>query len=287
MIGAIIGDIIGSIHEFKKPPTKTKDFGPLILKEDSRLKSFFENYQLHQLKNYSHFTDDTICTLAIAQWLLDNRKQDPDFYLRDLCLKYLHFGYGKLFEEWLLNENSGPYNSWGNGAPMRVSPVGWISSTKEEAYFLAEESAKVTHNHPQAIKGAKVIAGIIFTLRKGKNIEGSIFEILSDLDDDGYYNSILNQSLDKIRETYTFKVSAKNSVPQSIVCLLQSNSFEDAIRNAISLGGDADTLAAMTASMAEAIYPIDEKLKNDVFDILDERLNAILRKFQIFQGKLK
>lgn len=274
MIGAIIGDIVGSVHEFKSNPTKTKDFGDLIINSN------FKNDVV------SHFTDDTVCSVAIAEWLTSHQKETPDFYLRKYGKLYPKRGYGGMFGKWLDDPKAGPYNSWGNGAPMRVSAVGHYAVSLDEAYDLAMKSAEVTHNHPQAIKGAQFVAGFIYLCNE--NIEGLktplqiVDQLLNDLDEDRYYASVIHGStLDDIRPSYKFQVSAKNTVPQAVKCVLEATSFEDVIRNAISLGGDADTLAAIAGSMGEMIWDIEDELITSAMRKLDDQIKTALADFFI------
>lgn len=274
MIGAIVGDIIGSVHEFKHPATKQKDFGPLFI-----------NDKHHRLLHHSQYTDDSVLTLAVGRWLLDREAgtaQDPAHYIRKFGLDYKNKGYGTRFNMWLYDKDAGPYNSWGNGAPMRCSYTGYIGKTLEEAFELAEASANPTHNHPEAVKAAKFTAGFIYLVRDGKTKEEAIEYLLGELDDDGYYKYIIDQSLDEIRPSYRFEVSSKKSMPQAVLCVLEGNNFEDVIRNAISLGGDADTLAAIAGSMAEPIYPIPDFMIKEVMERLDPKLRKIMIEFVTF-----
>lgn len=267
MLGAVIGDIAGSTHERRNPPTKTKEFGVLFTKE-------------------THFTDDTVCTMAIASWINSDQKLDLSSHLRKFCSRYIHVGYGARFIQWVQNSSMGPYGSWGNGSAMRVSSVGWVATTLAECYNMAYMVSSPTHNHPQAVKGAQVVAGMIFLLRTDRThfssktkIALAIERVLNDLDEDGYYEHVLRKNVNQIRESYSFKVSAKNSVPQTLACLRESNSFEDAIRTAISLGGDADTLAAITGSMAEAVWDIPLQLKAECIGKLNSEFRKIFSDF--------
>lgn len=262
MIGAIAGDVIGSTHEFVAIPTKTKDFGDLFVNEVQRKTSVTRidpGGFIHKASTVSHFTDDTVCTVAVARWLLD-RSKTVESHMRETCNEYPRRGYGGRFSKWVTDPTMGDYGSWGNGAPMRVSPVGWAASSLEEAYELAKETAVISHSHPQAVKGAQTVAGIIYLVRNGSTKDEAINKVLDDLDSDGYYREVIGQTLDDIRPTYTFKVSSKNTVPQAIRCLIEGTSFEDVIRNAISLGGDADTLAAIAGSMAEPVYGVPDEI---------------------------
>ena len=162
-----------------------------------------------------------------------------------------------------MDEGAGPYNSYGNGSAMRVSPVAWVASTLEETLTLARWSAEVTHNHPEGVKGAEAIAACIFLARQGKSKEK-----IKEYVENNYYP--IDFTLDEIRPKYKFDVTCQGSVPQAIACFLESTDFEDAIRNAVSLGGDCDTIAAMAGAIAEAYYGIPEKLENAIFDYMDD-----------------
>jgi ADP-ribosylglycohydrolase len=224
MLGAIIGDIIGSVYEFH--PTKNLDF-PLF-------------------SHHSTFTDDTVLTVATAKWLLDGGVYSR--LLKDFTLRYPRRGYGSKFFQWANSGNIEPYNSFGNGSAMRVSPVGFSASTEKEILQLAETSAAVTHNHPEGIKGAQSVALVIFLARQGK----SKSEIKAMLQNKFGYE--LNSSYVEIQASYRFDETCQGSVPQAIVAFLTANSFEDTIRRAVALGGDADTQACIAGGMAEAFF---------------------------------
>lgn len=231
MYGAIIGDIVGSKYEFNNIKSK--------------------NFQF--VSQGCGFTDDTVMTIAVAKALLRSRSDGFPFKhllvqeMQSLGRKYPYAGYGGMFSSWLLEENPKPYNSFGNGSAMRVSPCGLIAVTLEEALALAKASAEVTHNHPEGVKGAEATTAAIFLAKTGasKDVIGSYIC-------DHYYN--LSQTLDEIRTTYYFNETCQNTVPQAIVAFLESESYEDAIRNAVSLGGDSDTLAAITGAVAWSYY---------------------------------
>ncbi|WP_308425755.1 ADP-ribosylglycohydrolase family protein [Parabacteroides faecis] len=250
LIGAIAGDIIGSIYEFN--PIKSIDF-PLF-------------------KKYSRFTDDTVMTVANANWLLTNN------ILSDIMLdygnRYPNAGYGGSFYNWLQQDIPEPYNSFGNGSAMRVSPVGWAFETLEETLKKAKESAEVTHNHPEGIKGAQATAACIYLARTGK----SKLEIKEYIESTFGYN--LNRTCDKIRIAYQFDVTCQGSVPESIIAFLESKDFEHAIRLAISLGGDADTMGAITGSIAEAYYKeVPEEIKKEVLKRLPKEFIDVMERF--------
>lgn len=249
MIGAIIGDIVGSIYEWNN--IKTKDF-PLF-------------------SPGCFFTDDTVMTFAIAEGLM-NGGGTEDFVTA--MKKYGHLypqaGYGGRFGSWLFSEDIHPYNSWGNGSAMRVSPVAWVFNTLSEVEQYAEVSAAVTHNHPEGIKGARATAAAIFLAREGKSKDQIKAYIESK------YGYDLSRTLDEIRPNYSFNESCQETVPEAIIAFLESVDFEDAIRNAISLGGDSDTLAAIVGSIAEAAYGIPKEISEHAVSILDERLSKLL-----------
>ena len=253
MLGAIIGDIVGSVYEWRN--IKTKEF-PLF-------------------RQNSVFTDDTVMTIAIAEGLMNGGRPD-DFInaMKRIGRMYPSTGYGGHFRNWLFTDDRNPYNSWGNGSAMRVLPVGWMFDSLEATENVAEVSAAVTHNHPEGIKGAQATAAAIFLARNGKTKE----EIKSYIEIK--YGYELSRTLDEIRPTYVFDVSCQGTVPEAIIAFLESNDFEDAIRNAISLGGDSDTLAAITGSIAEAAYGVPETIKDKAVSLLDEPLLDVLNRWQ-------
>ena len=262
MLGAITGDIIGSIYEFNNIKTK--------------------NFNLFTDKNY--FTDDTVMTFAVAEALM-NRSKSEDFirFMKRYGVLYPRAGYGGTFFSWLFSDTTEPYNSWGNGSAMRVAPCGWIAKLSEHfeeglklTENLAKKSAEVTHNHPEGIKGAQATAAAIFFMRHGKS-KNAIEEYKNKLKDyiKNKYQCDLDFTLEEIRPIYQFDVSCQGSLPPALVSFLESENFEDAIRNAISIGGDSDTLAAITGSIAEAAYGIPENIKNKAINYLDNRLKGV------------
>lgn len=252
MLGAIIGDIVGSIYEWKN--IKTKDF-PLF-------------------KDDCFFTDDTVMTIAIAEGLMKGGSKGNFIEaMKKYGRLYPDAGYGLSFEEWIFSDSQLPYNSYGNGSAMRVSPVAWAFENLSEVEKYAEISASVTHNHPEGIKGAKATAACIFLARKGKSKD----EIKNYIESSYGYD--LNPSLDEIRESYYFNETCQETVPEAITAFLESVDFEDSIRNAISIGGDSDTLAAITGSIAEAAYNIPEEIVKKALSKLDEPLLKIYREF--------
>lgn len=250
LIGAIAGDIIGSPYELKRCRIKTTDF-PLFSQD-------------------STFTDDTILTLAVAQWVV-KRKSDLISLFHTMGNKYINVGFGHAFKCWLRSDSPKPYNSWGNGSAMRVSSIGLACGTLQEVLDLAEQTASITHNHPEGIKGAQAVAASVYLAYWGfskSNIKDYIEKTFE-------YN--LNRTIEDIRETYSFDSSCQGSVPEAIIAFLESTNFEDAIRLAVSLGGDADTQASIAGAIAGAFYKkipqsiiseIVKKLPNELLDIL-------------------
>lgn len=224
MLGAIAGDIIGSVYERKN--VKTTDF-ELFAPEAT-------------------FTDDTVLTVAVAECILKGKNYAKT--IKAYGRRYPHAGYGLAFRKWLVSDSLLPYNSFGNGAAMRVSPVGFAYDTLEKVLAEAKNSAEVTHNHPEGIKGAQVTAAAVFLARQGTGKE----EIKQYLAKQFNYN--LEQTLDEIRPHYRFDASCQGSVPQAVRAFLESTDYEDAVRKAISLGGDSDTIACITGGIAQACY---------------------------------
>ena len=224
LLGALAGDMIGAPYEFEG--MKSTDF-PLF-------------------SVYSTLTDDSVLTLAVADAILNGRNYLE--YIRKYALAYPNSGYGGSFRAWMYSKDPHPYNSFGNGSAMRVSAVGWAFDTIEDVLREAEASAAVTHNHPEGIKGAQATALSIFLARKGESKE----QIKRDVATRFGYD--LSRTIDEIRPTYEFNEICQETVPQAIIAFLESRDFEDAVRKAVSLGGDADTLGAITGSIAEAYY---------------------------------
>lgn len=250
MLGAIAGDIIGSRFEFAR--IKTKDF---------------------QLFNrQSTFTDDTVHTVALADSLL--HKIPYQVKLREYFGSFPNAGYGSRFRRWARSSKSGPYGSHGNGAAMRVSPVAWFHESLEKVLEEARSSAEITHNHPEGIKGAQAVAAAVFIARKG----GDKTYLRDYLQKSFAYD--LSVCLDQIRPDYDFDVSCQGSVPQAIIAFLESSDFEDAIRNAVSLGGDSDTQACIAGSIAEAYYEgVPSDIAGETLSRLDDSLKDIFFKF--------
>lgn len=254
IIGAICGDIIGSSREFR--PQKTKDF------------SLYDGY--------STFTDDTVMTLAIASWLIKDKSSKEVLIseIRKFGLKYPNAGYGGMFMNWLNQDNPEPYGSWANGSAMRVSPVSWVADSLEESQKLAKMSAIVTHNHPEGIKGALATNDAIYLARNSFTKE----KIKKHIEDNYRYD--LNRKLDDIRSDYKFDVSCKGSVPESIICFLEAKDYEDTIRNAVSLGGDADTQAAIAGGIASAYWDVPSYIAARGIKRLDYNLLEVFLEFR-------
>lgn len=260
MIGAILGDIVGSIYEFDN--IKTKDF-ELFDKE-------------------CFFTDDSVMTIAIAEALMqyesidenniDEFKEKLIDVMHEIGIKYPDCGYGGHFLVWILRNKREPYNSFGNGSAMRVSSVGWYAKSLEETELIAKATAEVSHNHPEGIKGAVATAGAVFLTRMGATMD-ELKKYISK-----YYT--IDFTIDEIRPVYDYDITCQGTVPQAMQAFFESESFEDAIRNAISIGGDSDTLAAITGAVAEAYYGIPDELKETALSYLDDRLLDITERFE-------
>lgn len=251
MIGAIAGDVIGSVHEYTR--TKTKDF-PLI---DPKC----------------FFTDDTVLTVALADALL--HELDYTVMLKRYYRRYPDAGYGVAFHGWAMSDSSAPYCSYGNGAAMRVSPAAWAAEGLDEALTLAERSAAVTHNHPEGIRGAQAAAAAIFLARSGHD-KDDIRRFV-----EATFGYDLQRTLAEIRPEYEFNETCQETVPEAITAFLEADDFEDAIRNAISLGGDADTLACITGSIAEPFFGgVPGEIRESVLLRLDEALLEIVTAFE-------
>ena len=258
MLGAIAGDVIGSVHEGSG--TKTKDF-PLFVPD-------------------CRFTDDTVLTVAVADCLLHGT--DYVDALHDYFHAYPAAGYGGTFIRWAWHRQRTPYQSWGNGSAMRVSAVAYARDTLEEVLEEAKRSAAVTHDHEHGIRGAQATAAAVFLARTGASKEQIRRYTQEQF---GYF---LEESLADIRPTYAFDVSCQGSVPQSIIAFLESTDYEDAVRNAISLGGDADTMACIAGAIAEPFYGgVPAAIADPVLALLDERLRGVVQKFRDRYGLLR
>jgi len=293
MLGAIVGDIVGSVYEWHN--IKTKDF-PLF-------------------RDDCFFTDDTVMTVAVADAIMQGEKVmlgggidsyeslyvAPDIFI-DSMKKwgrlYPDSGYGGRFGSWLFSDDREPYNSWGNGSAMRVSPCGWVTPVQQFIRIgysgvlgISKASASVTHDHPEGIKGAQAAAMAIYYARHGKargEVDTYKDYLRRDLGDNGgsvfgdLFGYDLNRRLDEIRPAYRFNESCQQTVPEAIIAFLESLDFEDAVRNAISLGGDSDTLAAITGSIAEAAYGVPDWIRDKALSYLDAPLIEVCERWQMF-----
>ena len=251
MLGAIAGDIIGS--RFEHAAIKSKDF--------------------ELFNRQSVFTDDTVHTIALADSLLHDIPYQEK--LREYFHYYPYAGYGGRFRRWARSPKPTPYGSYGNGSAMRVSPVAWYYADLDEVLEKARRSAEMTHNHPEGIKGAQAVAGAVFIARKGAD-KRQIREFIQES-----FAYDLTGSLDKIRPDYGFDVSCQGSVPYAMLAFLESTDFEDAVRNAVSLGGDSDTQACIAGSIAEAYYGgVPAEIAEATLARMDSRLTAIYQEFQ-------
>lgn len=265
MLGAILGDIIGSPYEFDYNNIKTTKF-PLFSAR-------------------SRFTDDTVMTIAVAEGLMKGWGNDAD--MEDEIIKsmqkwgkaYPYAGYGGNFSRWIEMKNPKPYGSYGNGSAMRVSSAGWLCSNLPEVLHVAELTAKVTHNHPEGIKGAQSTAAAIFLARNGAGKE----EIKKYIADTFHYD--FSRTLNEIRTYYHHVESCQETVPEAFTAFFEGNDFEEVVRKAVSLGGDSDTLTAIAGSIAEAFYGIPEDLREKAIEMLDEPMKDVLVRFRDFSKR--
>jgi ADP-ribosylglycohydrolase len=254
MLGAITGDIVGSIYEWNN--IKTKEF-PLFGEGCS-------------------FTDDTVCTIAVADWLMSEGELSD--VLSDYVSRYSNAGYGAMFREWAAKHDREPYNSWGNGSAMRVSPVMYVARDEQEVLDLAEQSSTVTHSHPDGIAGAQATALTMWMAKEGADAPTMRRDIAERF---GYD---LNQSVDDIRVWYTFDVSSAGTVPQAITCALEAENYEDAIRNAVSIGGDTDTVACITGGIAEVMFGLPDDIQAKSRSYLTNDLTEVVDRFADHAG---
>ena len=276
MIGAVVGDVAGSRFEFRN--RKTKEFVLLASEDDA------------EWGPPSSFTDDTVMTLAVAQALADWREGGSSDYgelsaltvqaMQDFGRRYPRAGYGGHFAHWIREEDPMPYNSWGNGAAMRVSACGWAGRTLDEVKTTSRAVTEVTHDHPEGIKGAEAAAVCVFLARQGKSKD----EIKAFVREH-YYP--IDFTLDEIRPAYSFDVSCQGSVPQALEAFFESTSFEDAIRNAISIGGDSDTIGAICGAVAGAFYGVPDEIRAKAMTFLPKHLANVLKRVELVfcQGK--
>lgn len=249
MIGAIIGDIVGSIYEFDN--LRSKDF-PLFSEQ-------------------SRFTDDTVCTVAVADTLLNDR--DASATLLQWCRRYSGMGYGNQFMRWINMPWQEPYNSYGNGAAMRVSPAAWLGATLEESLLLSDRVTCVTHNHPEGMKGARATVSAIHLARQGWSANKIRHEI------ETVYGYDMSSSVGLLQEYNEYNETCQGTVPPALICALEATSFEDAIRNAISIGGDSDTIAAIAGSLAEALFGIDDAIRTQAMLKLNGEIREVINSF--------
>lgn len=261
MYGAILGDIIGSPYEFTAWNYKAKDF-PLF-------------------SDKCDFTDDTVMTLAVAEALMESEgMSDAEITAKlyevmpRIGRRYADCGYGKRFGMWIMLDDPCPYNSYGNGSAMRVSPVAWLYNDLETVLHMAEVTASVSHNHPEGIKGAQAVAAAIFLARTGNSKD----EIRTYITEKFGYD--LTRTCDEIRPEYRMDETCQGSVPEAIIAFLESTDFEDAIRTAVSIGGDSDTIADMAGAIAEGFYGVPEELKEEARNRLTYDLRDILYRFE-------
>ncbi len=254
IIGAIAGDVIGSAYEFN--PTRDHDFDLFTPK--------------------STFTDDTVLTMANALWLLEDPRHTHEKLvgiMLDFCWKYPDRGYGGRFAHWIHDSDPQPYNSFGNGSAMRVSPVGYYAKTLDEALELAQVSAEVTHNHPEGIKGAQATAAAIYLARQGKT-KREIREYVMKT-----FGYDLSRTLEEIRPTFAFDETCQRTVPEAITCFLEGKDYEDVVRLSVALAGDADTIAAIAGSISSAVDEVPNEITQPVIERLSEEFCTILLRF--------
>ena len=260
IIGAIAGDVIGSAYEFN--PTRDHDFELFTPK--------------------SSFTDDTVLTMANALWLIDDEQHTHERLVEimlDLCRRYPNRGYGGRFANWICDKDPQPYNSYGNGSAMRVSPVGYYAQSLEEALALAKVSAEVTHNHPEGIKGAQATAAAIFLARRGKSKQEIRDYVAQTFDYD------LSRTLDEIRPTFTFDETCQRTVPEAITCFMEGKDYEDVVRLSVALAGDADTIAAIAGSVSSAVDEVPNGITQQVIALLSEEFCTTLLRFNELVAK--
>lgn len=260
IIGAIAGDVIGSAYEFN--PTRDHDFELFTPK--------------------SSFTDDTVLTMANALWLIDDEQHTHERLVEimlDLCRRYPNRGYGGRFANWICDKDPQPYNSYGNGSAMRVSPVGYYAQSLEEALALAKVSAEVTHNHPEGIKGAQATAAAIFLARRGKSKQEIRDYVAHTFDYD------LSRTLDEIRPTFTFDETCQRTVPEAITCFMEGKDYEDVVRLSVALAGDADTIAAIAGSISSAVDEVPNGITQQVIALLSEEFCTTLLRFNELVAK--
>ena len=252
LLGAICGDIIGSTRELHPEKNTNFELFPLM----------------------SKFTDDTVMTCAVADWLM-NQQEDLTSRMQSWGRSYPRVYYGRSFRRWIRSTEPKPYNSFGNGSAMRVSPVGWFAKSLEETLELAKKTAEVTHNHPEGIKGAQAVAVAVFMA-----LNGSTKSEIKQYIQQHFPGYNLDRDCNTIRQNYLFDVTCQGSVPESIIAFLESVDYESAVRLAVSLGGDADTMGAIAGSIAAAFYrEIPDAIANHCLDILPPKITDTITTF--------
>lgn len=261
MLGAIFGDIVGSVYEFRNT----------------------HDYDFVLLRNYSEPTDDSYMTLAVAKALMESWGEDDEAIrtclveeMQRIGRMYPNAGYGGMFYGWLGSSDPEPYNSFGNGSAMRVSPAGWLYQSLEDTLHAAKLTAEVTHNHPEGIKGAQAVAAAIFLARSGADKD----QMRKYIEETFGYD--LGRTLKEIRPTYKFYAICQKSVPEAIIAFLEGKDYEDVIRRAVSLGGDSDTIACMAGGIAEAYYGMPEEYRKETMKRLDKPMREIVTAFREF-----
>lgn len=248
MLGSIIGDVVGSVYEFNN--YRSKDFSPFFHMNAS-------------------FTDDTVCTVAVADALLHDKC--PARTLKEWGERYWsNGGWGRSFALWLGSDSLEPYGSFGNGAAMRVAPAGLLATSLDEAQSLSVKVTEVTHNHPEGIRGAVATASAVYMARTGSNAD-EIRQYVTDM-----FGYDLSRSVDEIRPSYVFNETCQRTVPEALTCVLEATSFEDAIRNAISIGGDSDTIGAIAGGVAEALFGIPDHIASEAWSKLPLDMRQVL-----------
>ncbi len=257
MYGAVIGDIVGSRFEFSRRDHKSKEF--------------------ELWHHRCEFTDDTVCTVAVADILTNDH--DPVVGMQSWCRDYPGGGYGGWFGRWIYSDDPRPYRSYGNGAGMRVSPCALLNRDDLAGALTASDLATgITHNHPQGIAGARAVTHSIWLALNGSAPNDIRRTIAAE------YGYDMNRSVDEIRPSYTFDVTCQGSVPESIICAIESTSFEDGIRNAMSIGGDSDTIGAMAGGIAEAMHGVEDYHIEAALPFLDDRMIEVLDAMYLRSG---
>lgn len=251
MLGALVGDVVGSVYEWNNHRSKVFPlFGPACI-----------------------FTDDSVLTVALAEAILEGT--DYAIIMRAYGRRYPSAGYGGMYRQWLLDPSRGPYNSFGNGAAMRISPAGWAYASLEETLEQARQFTALTHNHPEGIKGAQAVAGAIWMARQ----KSTKADIRAWVERTAGYD--LSRTCDQIRPGYRFNETCQKTVPEAFAAFLEATDFEDAIRNGISLGGDSDTLTCITGSLAEAFYGgVPAAIERETLARLDDPLRRTVQRFR-------